>query len=357
MLFSECSDNNFYIDGKIKTESLDGEYVYLKTIINNTLLNIDSSLVENDKFKFSGHIDSCTIVEITFPFAEKIKLTPLVFVLEAGKYQCVIDTLSYASGENNENLYDYYLSEYSLYNKLNELTDEYNYAILTKSLNDSLTIDYKARFGFLNKEINELAYNFIYLNNDNSAGALVFLQTYSILTKQQILNILKTSSGNFNCLYEIRIITKQFFTENKSSIGMPYINVNLIDSANVTVPISYYINNNFWILLNFWRSDCQPCLDEIQFLKAIYEKYAVENLIILSISLDVSKELWTKNIKQDQMPWPQFCDFKGWDSEAAKQYAINLLPFNILIDPDGNIVLRGDRQNMLSQKLKEIFEE
>jgi AhpC/TSA family. len=282
---------------------------------------------------------------------------PLVFVLNPGRTRCVIDTLSYASGEENVKLHNYYLNKRIIENKINSLSEEYNYYVLTNKLNDSLDLDFKAELGFLNRQSNELDYNFIYANNDNNAGAFIFLQSYSVLSKQQILDILTTATDNFKSLPEIEIISNQFYSENQSSVGMPYINAYLLDSLNQKIPISYYVNKNFWVLLNFWRSDCQPCVDELPYLKEIYENYAPRGLIILGISLDKSSSLWLYTLDHDNALWPQFCDFKGWDSDIVKKYGVYLLPFNLLINPAGTIVLRGDRQGALSQKLKEIFQE
>ena len=96
------------------------------------------------------------------------------------------------------------------------------------------------------------------------------------------------------------------------------------------------------VLIDFWATWCAPCVKEQPELKAIYNKHANEvkagRFEILGISLDKNKENWQKSIEQYKIDWPQVSDLKFWKSQVAKDYAIEDLPFNVVVDEQGKIV-------------------
>lgn len=96
------------------------------------------------------------------------------------------------------------------------------------------------------------------------------------------------------------------------------------------------------MLIDFWATWCAPCVKEQPELKALYEKYAnsVKNgkFEILGVSLDKSKENWQKTIERFKIDWLQVSDLKFWKSPVAKDYGIEGLPFNVLIDEQGKII-------------------
>ena len=96
------------------------------------------------------------------------------------------------------------------------------------------------------------------------------------------------------------------------------------------------------VLVDFWATWCSPCIEEQPALKAIYDKHssAVKEgkFQILGVSLDNKKENWEKGIKTLQITWPQVSDLRFWKSRAAKDYGIEGLPFNVIVDEAGKII-------------------
>ncbi|MBO9566576.1 MAG: TlpA family protein disulfide reductase [Niastella sp.] len=87
----------------------------------------------------------------------------------------------------------------------------------------------------------------------------------------------------------------------------------------------------------------------------LYNKYKSEGLEILGVSFDKKKEPWLKAIKDDEFPWQQVPDLKFWDNEVGKLYGIRLIPANILLDPNGNIIARNLHGEELEKKLEQVF--
>ena len=113
---------------------------------------------------------------------------------------------------------------------------------------------------------------------------------------------------------------------------------------------------NKWVLLDFWASWCGPCRRENPNVVAAYKKYKSKNFTVFSVSLDDNEGKWFDAAKADHLEWPNHVsELKGWDSKVCKDYYINQIPTNFLINPDGIIVARDLRGEELSKKLEEVL--
>ena len=94
------------------------------------------------------------------------------------------------------------------------------------------------------------------------------------------------------------------------------------------------------VLLDFWATWCQPCVQEMPNVIATYQKYHDQGFEIIGVSLDDEggAELLAKFTKQNQMPWPQFFDGQYWNNKLAVQYGISAIPHSYLIDGAGKII-------------------
>ena len=96
------------------------------------------------------------------------------------------------------------------------------------------------------------------------------------------------------------------------------------------------------VLVDFWATWCGPCVEEQPVLKALYEQFGKQvkdgRFELVGVSLDKSKENWTKGVSRLQISWPQVSDLKFWRSPITKDYGIEELPFNVIIDESGKVL-------------------
>ncbi|PRY52784.1 peroxiredoxin [Arcticibacter pallidicorallinus] len=120
-------------------------------------------------------------------------------------------------------------------------------------------------------------------------------------------------------------------------------------TANKNTHINYKANK--YTLLDFWYSNCAPCIAKFPDLAKIYEDFRLKGLEIIGISTDKlsRKENWQKVISDQNLQWPQLLDVNGVES---LKLGISVFPSNFLINNSGEIV----GVNMLPSELRTYLE-
>ncbi|HWK98499.1 MAG TPA: TlpA disulfide reductase family protein, partial [Parapedobacter sp.] len=123
-------------------------------------------------------------------------------------------------------------------------------------------------------------------------------------------------------------------------VGQPAPEISLPTPTGESVALSSLKGK--LVLVDFWATWCAPCVKEQPELKALYEKYnggaTAGQFEIFGVSLDKSRDNWIKSIDRLDINWIQVSDLMFWKSPVAKDYAIQELPFNVLVGEQGDIV-------------------
>jgi cytochrome c biogenesis protein CcmG, thiol:disulfide interchange protein DsbE len=89
------------------------------------------------------------------------------------------------------------------------------------------------------------------------------------------------------------------------------------------------------LVLNFWASWCQPCLQEVPSLEAFHEEFAPEGVVVLGVSVDKNEKLYSQFLKQFPVTF-QVARDPSWD--IAANYGTFQLPESYVIDRSGRVV-------------------
>jgi peroxiredoxin len=127
--------------------------------------------------------------------------------------------------------------------------------------------------------------------------------------------------------------------KNKGPAKAP--DFSLPDTSGKTVSLSSFKGK--YVLIDFWASWCGPCREENPNVVAAYNQFKNKNFTILGVSLDQNRDAWIKAINDDGLAWNHVSDLKFWNSEAASLYNVTGIPYNFLVDPNGNIIAENIR--------------
>ena len=113
-----------------------------------------------------------------------------------------------------------------------------------------------------------------------------------------------------------------------------------------------------YIMIDFWASWCHPCRKAIPHWKEVYSKYHDKGFDIVSVSDDNVWKNWFKAMDQEQMPWMQVCDefpVKNMPARVGSLYMTTYIPFYVLLDKEGRVILYTSDEKQIDDKLESIF--
>ncbi|MGP0070162.1 MAG: carboxypeptidase regulatory-like domain-containing protein [Isosphaeraceae bacterium] len=113
-----------------------------------------------------------------------------------------------------------------------------------------------------------------------------------------------------------------------------------------------------YLLLGFWATWCGPCLAELPELKAVHDRFGVdERFAMLSLSLDADKETPRTFAAEKGLRWIQ--GFLGnWiEGGAQEAYHVEAIPALFLIGPDGKLKAQGLRGEALEAAIAAALNE
>ena len=140
------------------------------------------------------------------------------------------------------------------------------------------------------------------------------------------------------------------------AIGKPFVDIKMPTPDGTEIALSDYAGKDKYVLIDFWASWCGPCRRANPHVVKLYKKYKDKGFEIVGVSFDRAKTEWVNAIEADALTWPQMSDLKYWQSEGAKLYSVNSIPYTVLLDKDGTILDKGLQPDELEKKLAELIE-
>lgn len=308
----------------------------------------DSALVDAGKFQFEGTIDSLRgvffLVDSRDGYPQRVSIP---VILEAGKISVAPhpadSTAVVATGTRSNDAYTAHeragkklIAEY----RQPETTDE--------------------RREQIEDEFDGLAQKALDQNRDNYFGVMLLSDRVYNLSGQELLDEIAEFSPEMQQsegLAKIKTTAEQML---KTDIGQPYTDIVQNNAAGEPVSLKSVVGNpaNKYVLLDFWASWCAPCMGEVPHLKQTYEKFHDKGFEIYGVSFDNDRDNWLGAVEGNDMDWIQVSDLNSFDNPAAKDYAVQGIPSNFLIESaTGKIVAKQLRGEALYEKIGELLGE
>lgn len=103
------------------------------------------------------------------------------------------------------------------------------------------------------------------------------------------------------------------------------------------------------VLLDFWATYCQPCVQALPELQALHAKNAARGFAVVGVTVDDRAPLVAKATTRAKVTYP----ILQATSDVWNAYKVNALPSMILVGRDGNIIKRyggeADKTAMLAE--------
>jgi peroxiredoxin len=106
-----------------------------------------------------------------------------------------------------------------------------------------------------------------------------------------------------------------------------------------------------YTLLDFWFSNCFPCIEQFAKLKQIYSSSTRGQLQIILVSIDRTQDIinWKKTIAKHELPFLNLLDENG--TLTTSTLNVTKFPSNFLLDSSGKIIARDITLEKLNQLL------
>ena len=348
---------------------------------NHIIKTIDSGAVVNNSFDLKGKIETPEMVEVKIKpgnwefrvFMENSNITITADTAHAvhrdnPQYGGKLATLTNFTVDGSRNFDDWM----SYQNDPHQKAFEQDQAAIDKSFkaaegNDS-AMDKAGRLAaVVYRTFRDWQKNYIsdYVSHHPSsvAGVYMLYDFYTWLPDERVtlLNTMlprfageATSSTYFAALSDVSAKL------NAVQPGSTAPDFTLLKRDSTRFNLTAFAKGNY-TMIDFWASWCGPCRQMIPYWKTVYQKYHTKGFQMVSVSADSRYKDWVKYMDVVKMPWEQVIDDYTTKNQRLSKvmnlYEIPHIPYYLLLDKNGKIVLSTSDGTIIDDQLKKIYGE
>lgn len=355
-------------------ESLSIDKIYLVYEVGDKRI-YDSAKIDNSKFILKGHIDYptratlCNNREFSMSKSNSLELflEPAVMEIKLNFYD--FSTAAVKGSKTQDEYLQLEKIKQSVYSKRDSIS------ILMRPYFDRITavsdpqikMELEHKLENLEKlsdqnKIAEMEIDFNFIRQNPSSFIAPSLLYYRLAKKEGLLHygtIISLADGLSKEVKESPSgarLFKRISDFKNSKVGSTAPDFILKDYNGEMVSLAAFREKKY-VLIDFWASWCEPCRDDLPFLKDIYEKYKVKGFEIISISRDKNLNSWRKAIANEKIGLWKHISIAENQTKIEDNYLVTAIPVKILINSRGEIIGRWKGSGAENKmELKKILE-
>ncbi|RPD39419.1 TlpA family protein disulfide reductase [Chitinophaga barathri] len=123
-------------------------------------------------------------------------------------------------------------------------------------------------------------------------------------------------------------------------------------TAGLPVNKDSIIHHSEYTLVVFWATWCGSCIQKVPELNKLHDRFRKKGLSIIAISIDNTRDIWLKGVKEHDYPGTQVFEKEG--IQNIQQYNIFSIPYSFLVNKEGVITNVNTPLDSIKMKLEEM---
>jgi peroxiredoxin len=167
---------------------------------------------------------------------------------------------------------------------------------------------------------------------------------------------MKMTAGALGTLLAISMIVAMPLTSGSQEVKTQVPDFKLQTPEGETMSLKEHLEKGP-VLLNFWTTWCKPCQKELPELQKLYHRYKDQGFTLFAISEDNQRtqSRVRPTVRSRKYKFPVLMDP---DQKVGNLFGVRSYPTNVLISPEGKIVMnsqgyrKGDEKKMEAEIVK-----
>ncbi len=352
LLFVSCDTitNNYIIKGQVEPGTDIGDTLYLVTMENQSPILLGKSPVEKGSFIFEGFQKEPRFCSILSFANGKIARNIDLFIEEGDINVTVAGKRSIISGGNLNSRLQEFCDSVDIVDDLRNIYIEKRNRkeVSSAALNEAYNAIHTTLM-LRNRYVKE----FIEKNIDNPVSVYILVNNYSAMLPETGLDIISRMPVEVQNDPSVSAVTAIYRNQMYSAVGNRFVDFDMRGLDGKQVLLSQYAGKGTPLVLSFWSSSSPSSVDEQVTLSRIASEHS-DKILFASISLDTDEQHWKSAVAEKNLSGIQLTDLRGWRSSPVTLYGIDIIPFYVVLDSNGTIVMRTSDISHVLQKIQNI---
>jgi peroxiredoxin len=136
-------------------------------------------------------------------------------------------------------------------------------------------------------------------------------------------------------------------------LGMKAPDLNAMDFKGNPISLSKYKGNI--VVIDFWATWCDPCLQEFPKVKKMYRTFKGRGVQFIGVSLDDEIEDLKGFVAGNKVEWPQIFEGMRWKGTVSKTYNVEKIPIMFVLDRESRVQYIGNDKKKITRIIAKLL--